>query len=167
MGIETLMNAIRDAVDAQLISSADDLLAQAIALAPVESDKRNEKTGKLYREGGVLKKSGYMRENHIDLYHRRVDVVFDTRILRPNKDDFNYAIIQHEKQMNHLNGGQWKYLETPYKSNIDLYRANIGEAIDGVVNGAGAGVLLGNDVGTISNKTFTSVQVGPGIGGIT
>jgi len=155
-GIESLMNQIRDAVDNSLQSSANDLLAKAVALAPVEKTQENKLTGKIYREGGVLKQSGFVRPNHYSLDKRRFDVVFDTRIIRPNKQNFNYAIIQHEKQMPHPDGGEWKYLETPYKSSIDEYRIEIANAIQPYISQGGK-VILGSEV-TVMGTTSTGMS---------
>lgn len=47
-----------------------------------------------------------------------------------------YAQRQHEIQMTHVNGRQWKYLETPFKANVPqiprLLELSIRAAVQGV-----------------------------------
>jgi hypothetical protein len=46
-----------------------------------------------------------------------------------------YAAIQHELQMNHPNGRQWKYLETPFKAMAPKLPDLVGLKIRAVLKG--------------------------------
>jgi hypothetical protein len=42
---------------------------------------------------------------------------------------YDYALIQHEVNFKHPNGGQWKYLEQPLKENRDRYKKFVADKI--------------------------------------
>jgi hypothetical protein len=69
-------------------------------------------------------------------------VVFNTNIITGG--NFNYAIIQHEKQFPHKEG-QWKFLETPYKAYKDDYRGEVVSVLTPIVS-KGTAVILDETV---------------------
>ena len=111
--IDALMYSIRSAVDRELEKCANDLQKKSLDLAPSAS--------------GVLRESCFVEPRHESEDVRIFVVGYDTT--RVTGDNFNYAIIQHEKQMNHPHGGQWKFLEQPYKENINDYNNKVDDVV--------------------------------------
>lgn len=122
MNVEQFMQSVQRAVDRELERCANDLLKEAVELAPKGDTEVRERDGMTVHTGGSLSSSGYVEARHKSADERVFVVGFDTT--RNTGGTFNYAIIQHEKPYHHK-VGQWKFLETPYKAHKDEYKRRI------------------------------------------
>lgn len=139
------MQAVTKAVDEELKSCGEDLLEKAKELAPESS--------------GRLKRAGYTKnptdEFRPKTYFRAREIGFDTRKhVGGAKAGFNYALMRHEvpvkakyqknketgemEEISPADASHTKFLETPYKANVDEYAKRILEAgakagMDGVI----------------------------------
>jgi hypothetical protein len=99
-----------------LVDVVLDLTGKAVSLAPVDT--------------GDLRSSGFATINGQEVARGKEDGTIESQ--RPNFKERNlqgevafssvYAFRQHEElEWNHPQGGQAKYLEDPFKKNIDKY----------------------------------------------
>ena len=105
--IKTLDSAVHDC--------AMDLKRESVNQAPID-------TGALRRSAYVYKTKELEREVGYDKNNAKG--ILGT-----------YAIVQHERNFNHPNGGKWKYLEDPYNERKERYEKYIEQALEDFVNG--------------------------------
>ena len=158
MNVDALMTQIRVAVDRELESCANDLLAKSKLLTPKGDDVVRKSDGSKTHNGGKLAEAGYIKVQHISEDIRRFVVVYDTRKTdsASAKSNFNYAIIQHEKPFPHKQG-QWKFLETPFKESRTGYKKRLSAVIGkglGEVTLEGGFKFTTNKTGNTTTKVF-------------
>ena len=99
-----------------MLQCAEDLLEKSKDLVPVDT--------------GALKENGHIeRLSDGSGYAVVYDITAGERNPRATDKDFKYGALQHEELSFHHDIGQALYLEIPYESNKDDYKAKIANAI--------------------------------------
>lgn len=124
-GMDELEKVLRDipeqakkAARKEMQAVCKDLKEKSQAIVPVDT--------------GELKASAFYRTEFDELHDGVVGAVGYGMISKSggSQSPDKYALRQHEEiKWHHPNGGSAKFLETPYKENIERYLGNIGDAI--------------------------------------
>ena len=124
-GMEKLMSALKDipieattATQEKMLVVCLDLSQKSIELAPLGVDYKNHTAGE-------LKRSGFA-----EVESKGKKITGRVGFGKNGSEADKYSLRQHEElSFNHPRGGQAKFLEEPFKENIQNYIAAIGRAI--------------------------------------
>jgi hypothetical protein len=114
--IKNVPDTAREAAAGAINDAAQDLKAKAVERTPIKT--------------GDLRGTAFADEATPDNLDAAVGFGYaGTR-------QFKYALRQHEElTWKHPQGGEAKYLENPFKENVDKYTAHISEAVKKAVDG--------------------------------
>jgi hypothetical protein len=124
-GLEGIAQALKDIPDKARVAAAKslndsgfDLEGKAINLAPIDT--------------GALRKSGMVNEATPQNLLVQVGVGYEgsPALVEGHASPAMYALRQHEElTWKHPNGGQAKFLEQPFKENINKYVDDLADAV--------------------------------------